>query len=262
MIQIIKANDKETEKLKKESTLSTLPTGLKNQGDFNQGTTRGGTPRVVVVIDGICTHYTLSNQSPELKLEKLLSEFLSIFLQKYSAKIIYALSELSYSSFWELKRLINIDDMSWIRKFIFKMETMDIISELNEESESNRAIRHFWKNEYPNSTGRTKLFFVNDFFKEIVNLFAEHIILKYLTKREYREIEARKMKFSNFIKAVESQLTFDRQKQAETLGYCYNCKKRILKSKVCGRDYHKVKVGLLCQQCVTKYPKEKLREWI
>lgn len=220
--------------------------------------------RLLVALDGISGSSTLYMKGTEYFQPKIFIEILSYFLQKYPSKIIWALSELKISSFHEIRKLTNLENMTFIRKLIFRMEQLGLVKEVSKEDEDFRTIFSFWCDEYPNTHRKRKimLFKLIPEFYEVVELYADWIVKSYITRREFKTITDRGRRYIQHRKVVDKQLKSLKEHEIVMIGRCQKCKAIIRKGSIRGTDYHKYPIGIICNSCQKKFPKSEIIKWM
>jgi hypothetical protein len=263
VVRITKKTDKSSKKLKKTNTLYPPGTELSEISNINSGNYTPPRYRVVVLTDVIKTINTLYVVGTELSEEAILHEILGYFLQKYSSKIIYALNELEFSSFHEIRSILNLKNMTMVRKLVFRLEELNIVYELGTKSEEAKIARSFWLNHYPNTRRERQviLFKIRSEFRDAVMTFRESIIKSYISAREYSTIQRRKRLYSDHLAVVTNQLKSLKKIESESIGKCVVCSKIIRKDAVRGKEYHSYNAGLVCRKCNNRATNEQILKW-
>jgi len=261
-VKISKKSQKNTESFKNDSTLYPPGTTLSKIKSFKKRKKECPTYRLLVTIDGILFENGLYVVGTDLSLENFFAEVLMFFQQKYPSKILYALNEMEFSSFHELRSILNLQNMVMIRKVIFRLEEIGLITELSKDMESDKIIRAYWKKEYITAPEFTKLFKLLPEFRNAVELYKDRIIKKYMTPREYSMIENRKRRYNQYKSVVEKQLKNLKNAVSKAKGKCVACKGIIRGDAIKGLDFHSYQIGYVCNQCNKRASNQQIVKWM
>lgn len=172
------------------------------------------------------------------------SAIISLFKQKYSSKIIFALSTLGFSSYWELSKHFGLKDMTCLRASISQMESMNIIVRVEEKDEDYQLIREFWKYEHPTCPNLsqkirkntlagnreqkdrfTTLFRLSDQFFPVVKQYYQILLKRFISPVELKYALAKRKRFEVFYdKHKDRPLHYSRQ--------CAECGKALYTSEI------------------------------
>lgn len=262
VVPISKKSQKTSKKIKSKATLYPSNTKLKNLTNINLATRSSTTYRVLVLLDGINVSKTLYGVGTEYFHEKLLHEIISLFLNKYPAKILYALNEVEVSGYHELRNLINLGNMTLIRKHIQRFEEIGVMNDLSKKDSDYKIINTFWRNEYPNTHKNIKLFRLIPKFRDIIEIYKDKLLRTYITAKEFDRISKRRNRFMIHKKVVKGQLKALKIDEGKKLGICMVCGAAISKLGSRGKDYHIYPGGMTCWRCNKKATIEQKLEWI
>ncbi len=218
--------------------------------------------RVCVICDFVSKLEIHNDQNINLNFERNFRDILSIFLDKTKSKLVYVLYNVGVSSLWELTMHFNLGYGKDLRDLLFHFETKNIVEELHEDSNENKAIRETWNMIHPNgkrSYKKTKLFKLSDDFKPVVEQFLDEIYGKYLYQSDYANIERRKISFNKIYKSKIGEINEDADIEKNKIGDCAKCKRPIHKD---SKDYSEVYNGVfLHKECYRKLSPKQIIQW-
>jgi ribosomal protein S25 len=254
-------SDNERGGLKSDLGLFHPGTDLSNNNYIYKSTSTLSRHRVLLLYDVIFQSQSLCQKDTGLFIEKRFQDIFQLFLNKISSKIIYALSMVRFSSYWELNKNLDIN-MGNLRRTISDLEESGIVKELQKDDQQYIPITRYWKNVYPTCPKIPILFMLSPGYVPIAELFQEDIYSLYISKREYNYLMRRKTEYIHYYERVKQELDIVRKREGQAIGRCLQCKKIIINTAIDDRDYHVFPKGLICNYCKRSATKEQLKQWL
>jgi len=261
VIYVVELSDNLRENVKSDSALFHRGTDLSNNNYIYKSTSTLSRHRVLLLYDEIYRSQSLCQKDTGLSIEKRFHEIFQLFLNKLSSKIIYTLSMIRFSSYWELNKNLAIN-MGNLRRTISDLEECGIVTELRKDDHQYIPITRYWKNMYPTCPKIPILFILSPGYITIAELFQEDIYGLYISKREYNYLVRRRNEYLNYHDRVKQQIEMVRKREEEAIGKCLQCSKLIINTSVEDRDYHVFPKGLICNYCKRSATKEQLKQWL
>lgn len=223
---------------------------------------RGAGPdkRLLLIIESLKQGISLDQYSHGLSYEALVVSALQSFTNKYPAKILIGLSNITFSSHWEISKMLNLYNQSYFRITMANLEQIGMIEELRQNHEHYQTIKNFWELEYPTSPRTPKLFILRHLFAECVSAYSGPITKQFYSKQELSAVLSRKERWERFLGIVQNQKAALQSKGR--IGSCVECSKSVFSSDVPGRDYYDYAVGLVCRSCQARAGKQQIRKWM
>lgn len=187
----------------------------------------------------------------------ILSDYL---IYKTYSKIIYGLQNLKLSSYWELHNLLNLPNMTQIRRCISVLEAEGIISEMKEDTEEHKIAARFWKNHYPNSPYTPTFFILNQQWKDPVICYETHLS-RFFTAHDMAKLRTRTKKYDNYREIVISQNRQSAERRKTAIGECSDCGILITKEAQEIKDYYRYGNTIICKRCHMKATTDRIRKW-
>lgn len=180
---------------------------------------------------------------------------------KYYAKLIYGLSILKFSSYWELSTILNLGDMRQIRRCINMFIEDGTVTILKKQIEDFQIVERFWKKQYPTSPCLPTLFILT---KEWTNIAAalEGYLARFFSTDELAAIKYRAKRYEDHHTIVKNQINLRKERIKNSLGTCHECNKIISKNMEEVRDYKKYGDMFVCATCHFKAEPNQIRKWI
>ena len=194
--------------------------------------------------------------------ERNFLDILSIFLNRSLSRIVYILYNVGASSSWELYNHFNA--MAYQKKLNMNLcwlETKNIVDEIYDDSEEDKAIRKVWNRLYPNgirSYSKTKLFKLSDGFRPVFDLFLDDIYRKYIFQSDYVKIERRKIAYCKIYNQDGIEKKSKEKLEKNCIGFCLKCKKAIQKD---SGDHMKLFDGVVHNRCYLKSTQREILKW-
>ena len=261
VVCVVELADNLREGLKRDSGLFHPDTDLANNNYIYKSSSTLSRHRVLLLYDEICQSQSLCQKDTGLSIEKRFQEIFQLFLNKLSSKIIYALSMIRFSSYWELNKNLDIN-MGNLRRTISDLEECGIVTELRKDDHQYMPITRYWKNMYPTCPKIPILFMLSPRYVPIAELFQEDIYGLYISKREYNYLVRRRSEFMHYYERLKQEVDIVRKREEEAIGKCLQCRKIMINTSVEDRDYHVFPKGLICNYCKHSATKEQLKQWL
>jgi len=182
--------------------------------------------------------------------------------KKYYAKIIYALSVLKFSSYSELSTLLNLGDMSQIRRCIDSFIEDGTVTILKKQTEEYQIVTTFWKKQYPTSPFLPEFFILTNDWSSIAKSLEEYF-MKFFTSNEMSLILRRSRSYDYHHDTVKHQIKIQKRRIKDSIGICQveGCGKLIPKNSRKGYDYQIYGSMMVCNNCRNKATVEQIRKW-
>jgi hypothetical protein len=189
-------------------------------------------------------------------------DILHLLSSKPIGKILYALSQISYSNYYELHNLAGIDKIIIIRQ-ISRMRDYRIVLPLSKASKEYKIQNHFWKKRYPNGLSNNTFYYLDPQFLGVIKHF-ENLLKSYFAGNSYLEsIENRKVSWLEHNKIVVMQFKAKQEIIKTAVGRCCNCNKLIVKSMKFEVDYRRLgKNTLVCKNCYDTSSNDQIIKWM
>lgn len=258
-------NISENQKLYKSNELrSHIVPSTKSKPIIQRLTTTEYGTEYQLVIDGIRKIKTEDEAWTQLDEIKSLCKYLSFFVQKYPAKILFTIFKAKFINIHFLRKYLNISNRSWIERFIYELEENSLITQISKNHEDYNIIMEFWRNEFPNTRKKrpTVLYTLTEAFKPAIDAFSGHIMSRYFSKKELSYLFKFDQNYQDYCKTVKARLQKVKDEEKNAIGRCYHCNKLIRKNSARGKDYHKFNIGLICNTCKLQATKRKMLQWM
>jgi len=214
--------------------------------------------RILLLAQTIEKHESLYLTGTALTFEKQFSQILNLLILKYPSKIIYSISELGFTSYYELMTKINLGNGTKVRKFIFDLEELGIIKEVGKDSENYKVICNFWMREHPTCCKIPILFCLSNSFAPLISEFNPFISKKYFSKRELGFIHSKRKRFEQFLARIKNQEGALNIRDSDVAGKCVLCGSIARKS----RGFKEYPIGIVCLKCDGAASKITIKKWL
>lgn len=180
---------------------------------------------------------------------------------KANSKILYALSILKFSSYWELHSLLDIPYKPQIRTSLNNFIRDGIITNLNKNNINYNIIAEFWKSHYRTSPFTPEFFIINKDWIDAVTALKTHLS-RFFSDADIVRISHRKKLYNNYKTIIQNQLNTRQKAIEDSRGVCVECGLIIKEEFKEHKEYYRYGKIFACRNCNMKASDEMKIEWI
>lgn len=188
--------------------------------------------------------------------------FLEKLKNKYHSKILYALSILKFSSYWELSTILNLGDMRQVRRCIDSFIEDGTITIVKKHNEDYQIICTFWHKHYPTSPCIPTLFAISEDWCEVAKGLTKNLEHFYNID-EISKLHSRAKQYLDHHTIVKNQIKLRKKRIKGALGVCQvpGCGRLIPKDARQGYEYQIYGEMMVCNNCRSKATLDQIRKW-